>query len=197
MTSGKRTIASLGLATSTAFGLLALVPACDDQQSAQHVCSLVACSSGVFGTLRSESGDLADGHYTVNLTSGSSASECAFDIPEDLPSYGTVTPVECGAGAEMQLGRQTDCDDESCFEIPNKWSLEFRVDDQPEHLGVRVMRNDVLLLESEPTLDYAQFFPNGPECGPVCDQADVELAFENRSDVVISGDAGADPPDGG
>jgi hypothetical protein len=127
--------------------------ACDFSQT----CTDVGCETGLTLSVRRASGTWADGDYVL----AAGTERCNFSIPRDLPAVGSITRPGCDGGTQAQLGNS---------------GLELSLSTTPKTLAVSLTRDRSVILSETSTPRYQESQPNGPDCGPVCRQADVDLA---------------------
>lgn len=146
-----------------------------------HSCTDIGCGNGVAMVVHPESHTWREGTYTVEIALDDDLRSCRFSVPEDLPATGATSSFECGLLeqlAECNEVRNGDAVSQSCELVPGAYRLVLNTYGEPANLGVSVARDGDTLLSHEQTLRYTESRPNGPECGPVCRWASVELTFD-------------------
>lgn len=151
-----------------------------------HSCTEIGCAGGVFVRVTPQGGIWQPGTYALELSLDDDRSECEISIPDDLPARGAVTSVPCGEGIDVMLQQLAECTEtrsgdsvsQSCEPIPGQYELRFFAFQEPDRLRLTLNRDGAELLSEDRRLTYAESRPNGPDCEPVCRQAQVKLAFD-------------------
>ena len=153
-----------------------------------HSCTAIGCIDQVSFQIETSDGTWPDGAYTLELTAGSASYTCSMNLPHDLPVPGGNTTIPCQppvgyTGVYLRTDmtctehRDQNSVSQTCTPIPGHYTLVGSVPGTPSTLGVRVTRDEVLLLEQTLPLTYSTSRPNGPDCEPVCRQASVEVVL--------------------
>lgn len=168
---------SLGLAW-----LASIVPGCELGKA----CTDVGCLDGVWVTAAPASGEWPAGDYELELTLDGSTQKCGFHLPDDLPTAGRVTTLDCGQGIQAGLEQRSECHEttsgnavsQSCTPLPDQYELRFSLQSKPKSLGIALSRDGNVFFNDSVAPSYQISEPNGPECGPTCRQAHVDLTLE-------------------
>jgi len=104
------------------------------------------------------------GSYRVELEVDGDSLECIATLPLDCEA-----PPPCPGAPQLQLLLDGCALDPSQHRIAG---LEFQGGSAPKSIAVRVLQDDALLGEGAYTPVYTESFPNGPDCGPACVQAE-------------------------
>ncbi|HEY3496371.1 MAG TPA: hypothetical protein VGK73_16840, partial [Polyangiaceae bacterium] len=134
-------------------------------------------------TLRTETGEWEAGEYTLSLSFDGVTHECAFSVPDNLPSQGSVDMLDCSPRLDAYLQQEVTCvehnDDDSsslsCTPVPDQYYLNAWFYGTPSSVDVALARGGDELIEETQALTYEESRPNGPECEPLCRQASVEI----------------------
>jgi len=148
-------------------------------------CHEVGCADGVTVNLRPSQGVLPSGSYAFDLAAGARTHACSFVVPDDLPELGTLTDVDCAPPLAVQIGPEAMCSeqrrgnsiDEACRPVPEHFVLQAHVEGTPPTLELRLTRDEAVLLEQVLTPSYETTRPNGPDCGPVCQEATLDVTL--------------------
>jgi hypothetical protein len=149
----------------TSLGILVVasvfVPSCSAKE-----CTLIGCASGL--TIEFTGGNATPGRYRVEMVADEQPMSCEITLPSD------GREAECSAGQPIWniriLPDKTDGIErlaQIVFYSATPKSVAFTV-----HRDDKIVGGDML----QPT--YVESFPNGPECGPACRQAQVQVALD-------------------
>ena len=141
-----------------ALALLASASGCDTD--AARACTAIGCDDALIVVVAGPDGTPAPGRYTVSVSSNladEEPSECAFTVT----ASGAVES-ECAA-----FERQDEAGGVSVLFPPLAGSVTIDV----ERDGTLVLRRGV-----EPV--YVGQFPNGPDCGEVCQTATARVEID-------------------
>lgn len=152
-----------------------------------HSCTEIGCADAAGVIIRTESGEWPAGVYTLDVSFDSQVYVCSFTMPDDLPEMaGQGAALDCDDPAlYAYFSPRVTCTEtsngnsvsQSCTPIENQFDLQVSMYGTPAELSVELKRDDSVLVEESHTLTYEEYFPNGPECGPACRQADVNIAI--------------------
>ena len=134
-------------------------------------------------TVRTEDGEWEAGEYTLRIAFDGQEHTCSFVAPDDFPPLGSVSTVDCTPTLGVFIQQEATCTEhrdgnshsQSCTPIPNQYRLEVTTYGTPSRLEVAVDRDGTTLVDHEQALAYEVSRPNGPECDPICRQANVEV----------------------
>jgi hypothetical protein len=148
-------------------------------------CTDMGCGNGLGATLRTVDGSWPDGTYELSIRADGVETACSFRLPERLPSPpGALTDIDCGPGVRFEIRPETQCESgcdgnacwQRCTPIEGKFVQQLSIDGTPSRLDVSLARDGQELVVRHVEPMYRDVFPNGPECGPGCRQASLELA---------------------
>lgn len=160
-------------------GLVGLtVPSCE----LGHACTGIGCGNGVSLSVTTGDGTWVAGTYRLQLEVDGQSEAYAWRFPDDLPSSGTLTLVTTSA-LRLQLTQEATCTEQrseqaisqSCTPIPNHYRLAGMVMGTPASVRITLDRDGTTVLDQSATPVYSSVYPNGPECGPGCRQASLDL----------------------
>ena len=132
----------------------AALPACFN-------CTDVGCSSGL--TIDFEWTEWQAGEYVLEVDiAGEAPGMCTFDLPEDS------TFVRCDEEESLvaEVYRQGDIVTAQVF-----------VGGAPEEVAVTLSSGETALATELVEPVWSEFRPNGPNCGPLCEVADVTITL--------------------
>jgi hypothetical protein len=168
------TLVALGLAASGACS------------SFGGACSDVGCNDEASFTLRAPENHWDDGAYSLEIRFDDADYQCAFMVPDDLPSTGIDRALDCMPFLDAYLTPERKCETQkngnsesvTCTPVPDQYYVQASVVGTPRTLNVALQRNGSALLVDTRTLSYSATQPNGPDCGPTCRQASSEFTLE-------------------
>lgn len=146
-------------------------------------CTDIGCSSGVSVLLAPDSGVWQFGDYQLEIRRDGATSSCGFVAPGDLPRDGALQSLDCGRQISADIWPRTSCTttrhgdavSQSCSPIENQYDLHLRIEGTPKNLSIQLTRDGEVIVNDSRAPKYGETSPNGPECGPTCRQASVEL----------------------
>lgn len=180
--------AFFGLVVSAAALMSCDATGIDDESS----CTDIGCRDGFSLTARSEDGTLPGGLYRFTFEIDGVTTRCSLDSDQRI--VGSVATASCDGEPSnlfVSLYAQAECfeqhteegDSQSCRPLDGKWEISIGVSGQPKQVALRIERELGATGEapSEPATQvvaeytasptYQETRPNGPNCEPVCMQA--------------------------
>jgi len=162
---------------------IALSAGCSGNEA--HVCTDVGCTDGATFTLRPPLSHWDNGAYQVEVTFDGVEHACPFSVPDDLPSGGTWRVLACTPGLSVFIAPEVNCEEhrdgdtasETCTPVPEKYFVQGSMNGTPATYQVVMLRDGAKVVDHTETPSYKTAQPNGPECGPICHQASVDLTF--------------------
>ena len=153
-------------------------------QCATKVCTLAGCGEGISATLRTADGKWASGSYELNLRADGTPGTCTLRLPEQLPQGPGIPLYPCGPQTTVMVTTDKKCafgcDGQACGQqcmwLRGQFVIEVMMYATPSRLEVVLSRDGEQLVAQEVRPAYEESTPNGPECGPVCRQAKVDVA---------------------
>ncbi len=150
-------------------------------------CTAIGCHDGAYLTVRAMNG-LAAGPHTVEIQAGSDPLRtCTFDVPAGGPGPGGVS-ASCTPGVMLYISPRVTCTEmtsgaatsQTCVPVPGQFEEHINVQGTPAFVRVIQRAGTETVLERTEMLTYKAATPNGPMCGPVCNQAHVTWEIANR-----------------
>lgn len=139
-------------------------------------CTEIGCNAGLHVSVFT--GVLEDGDYLFGVTLDGDAYDCAFSVPDDLPSPGNGLPLSCSTELRNSITiSRSSCDSAPC-PASGPLELSFNPAGFPESVAVRLERDGAVVIEGERSVEYRQIFPNGADCDSGCRAAVVEFVFD-------------------
>jgi hypothetical protein len=137
-------------------------------------CAEIDCVDQALVIVAPKSGQWQPGDYTLQLTHDDETAECAFALPDDISDATTL--IDCGPGLVVSFSASVKCTD-SCT-IDDRFELRVSFDSKVTKLRTVLSRDEDVILDDDRTVEYAEFYPSSPECGPACEQARLKLTIE-------------------
>ncbi len=150
-----------------------------------HSCTEIGCANGVGLSILPAGGSWPAGAYQLDLGLDDLAGTCDFSVPEDLPAGGSATSFTCIEGVTIMLQQVFVCRSiseggavsQSCEPVADQYELTLSAFGEPTTLTLVLSRDAEELLSENRALTYTESRPNGPDCEPLCRQAQLELTF--------------------
>ena len=167
--------------------LIALALAgCDTDVFLGKGCTDIGCGDSLSLNFNTADGSWPDGEYRLELDFAGDEQRCSFKLPESLPAQrGSVGQV-CESNLRGSIFAKTVCMEtrtkdavsQSCTPLPDQWTLTLHRDGTPKTVSIRVTRDDQEVASVSQTVNYRDNRPNGPDCEPLCRQAQIELTVD-------------------
>ncbi|HEX2880085.1 MAG TPA: hypothetical protein VHO25_11200 [Polyangiaceae bacterium] len=149
-------------------------------------CTELGCSDNVSVRVTPRDQAWQEGEYQLALTLDDLTGTCNFTLPDDLPPRGSSSSIPCLDEVEIGIQQLAECTtgdeggniSQSCQPIPDRHELTISAYAKPTQLSLTLSRDGAQLINESRTLSYITSRPNGPDCEPECDQAQVDLTFE-------------------
>jgi hypothetical protein len=153
----------------------------------QHSCTEIGCRDSASLSLQTADNHWTSGDYELTIVAGDTSTTCTFRLPEDLPPMGSPKPLNCdpSIGSDVSVlsqvytcteTRTKDAVSQSCTPVADEYTLEVMLPGTPSDVVLRLDRDGTTLVDQTQALTYKESRPNGPDCGPVCQQASVVVA---------------------
>ena len=159
----ERGFRSLGL-----LALAALLLGCDAEQK----CEPIGCQSGVWAVAE-PNGAWKEGNYQLEVTQDGETDDCAFSLPQALPTANVTVNLDCGKSLRAWLAATSSCTD--CT-IDDPFQLGVFIDGLPNDLSIKLTYADAVVLTDTRAVEYEDVFPRGKECSNGCTQSKYQLA---------------------
>ncbi|HEX2672935.1 MAG TPA: hypothetical protein VHM25_18755 [Polyangiaceae bacterium] len=149
-------------------------------------CTDVGCSDQASFTIRPPGSHWDEGAYSLQVKFDDAVYSCSFTLPDALPGTGSWQALDCTPALQAYLTPEVDCEEHKngdsvsqvCTPIPDQYYLQASSTGTPATLAVTLQRDDTTLLEETRALSYRATQPNGPECGPTCQQASTDFTWQ-------------------
>jgi len=149
---------------------LAILPAAIGCTTTSTDCTAIGCGPA-FLVQFERTGAWSPGNYRVTVVADGETVECTATLPLDCEG-----PPPCPSSAGFLVALN------GCALDPSQHSItgvEFFQGSAPQSVEVRVYQDDVLLGEDRYFPSYTESQPNGPDCEPVCKNAEIaDLALQ-------------------
>lgn len=182
--------------------LLASAPGCE---LVTRSCTDVYCEDSLALSIDGPPSAWASGPHTLDLQLDRSH-RCLFELPVTLAA-GDSLPLACtpeltspfgpaatlhhrpppeapcpapGAGDPSNAGDAGGLGDAGHEGCAPRYRIEVRASAAPTRVTVRLAAGDTPLLDHTSNPTYSRLQPNGPECGPTCRNATLELTLPPR-----------------
>ncbi len=160
-----------------------------------HSCTEMGCGDGVGVKLTTPDDRWSAGVYSLDVHIGDEHHLCEVQFSESASngSDGSIpficqsesdatasfsaafTPVvECVERRE----RNGDAVSEACTRVPESWFIALASYGTPSSLSMELRQDGVVLFQKNIQPKYEEYRPNGPDCEPVCRQAQLEFLIE-------------------
>jgi hypothetical protein len=166
------------------FALMLSLYGCDELS---HSCTDIGCNDGASITLRTDDWRWREGVHEIDFTFGGQTRMCSLRVPEDIPEErGRSVDLLCSMGFSALLIPRTRCMEvrtadaisQSCEEVPGQSYVSAGLQGVVASLRVEVRRDGATIFDRTVSPEYRQERPNGPDCEPICQLAEVELTIE-------------------
>jgi hypothetical protein len=143
------------------------------------LCTLVGCEDEFTATVTVDATMVAAGTHTVDVMANGTAMTCTFSFPPDPALGGTV--AQCSSGVALVVGPAETCTttqtdaaiSEQCQPISGKFTETISVDGIPSAVHVQQLVGGTVILDETVSPTYQTNQPNGPNCGPICQQGNA------------------------
>lgn len=139
---------------------------------ASKSCTAVGCSNEAVLTIRSPTGTWADGEYLLMVTASGQTHVCGIQLPE-ASELACSPPLSARVAADMKC-----TEGGGCTAISGQRAFRISVPGTPPEVAVNLAHDGAELLNETRPLEYHLLTPNGPECGPGCRRATLDLAVK-------------------
>lgn len=174
-----------GMRTFALFIALGLA-GCDTDVFLGRACTEIGCSDSLTLGFNTADGHWPDGDYRIEFDFAGDERRCSFSLPEALPAQvGSVGEV-CDSSQRGHFSAKTTCMEtrtkdavtQSCTPLPGQWTLALHREGTPKTVSVRVTRDEQEVASVSQTVSYRENRPNGPDCDPLCRQAQIDVMVE-------------------
>ena len=173
---GRHRSCTVRAAATAASALLAATAGCIATPFGKS-CTEIGCGDGLSVSIAVEGDGVSSGITTINVMVEGAASSCQVSVDQ------LNQPVDCGSQLSVTLLHTFTCESrtsssgdesESC-QPDGGFELQLSSFGTPAEVSFELVDDagTATRFDLQPT--YEKFFPNGKECDPSCDQAQVEL----------------------
>lgn len=161
-----------------------VVCAFDGTGCSTKICSLAACFDSFTASVKRTDGSFPVGTHRIEILADGVMQTCTFAFAESSPGIGSMTPVCPGLNVTVRNA-------ETCTEAHTGTSVSYRCDPIPGQFVETITLggtpaqvhawqyvDDVAVLDAAGAPSYADYFPNGPECGGACRQASASWTMQ-------------------
>jgi hypothetical protein len=150
-------------------------------------CTAIGCIDQASIELVSPTGAWGVGSYELTATeevaTEGGTSSCVLQIPA-APSPTTPGLATCTGPLGLAFESDTTCQTfqngqatgQRCASVPGHSHMTATVAGTPGQVRLTLARNGSQLLDTQLALAYHEFQPNGPQCGPGCQEASANLS---------------------
>jgi hypothetical protein len=143
----------------------------------EMVCSDVGCEDQFSASVTMDATQIPAGTHTIDVMADGAAMSCTFSFPPD-PSTGGIA-AQCPSGLTVLVQPATVCTttqsrtaaSQQCQPIDGKFTESIWVSGTPKMVQVQQLVGGTAILDQTVSPTYQTNEPNGPGCGPICQQA--------------------------
>jgi len=133
---------------------------CDGSGIGSMACTLIGCEDQFMATLTVDATMVPAGMHTVQVTADGVVASCAFQFPPDV---GLGVPCSSAFGLTI-VPDQT---------IAGRFTERITFSGTPSLVEVQQLVGGTVIFDQTVSPTYQMNQPNGPGCGPICEQANV------------------------
>jgi len=152
----------------------AAATACGSASEGPKSCTLIGCSDVFVATVRSADGSFSSGAHRIETMVDGVSATCRFTFPLATAQGGDTVLAQCGDMTVMVRPEVTctnTATSSQCEPIPGKFIETITLLGTPAQVHVWQYVDDVPILDAAVAPSYMETQPNGPGCGPICQQA--------------------------
>ncbi len=143
------------------------------------VCTTIGCEDAFIVTGMLAVAMVPPGTHTVDVTADGNEMVCMFAFP---PPGGIGA---CPSGLFVSVESAEDCTSvetdaaltQQCQPIPGELTETISVRGMPSMVRVQQLVGGTAILDQTFTPTYASVYPNGPACGPACQEANAQFSI--------------------
>jgi hypothetical protein len=148
-------------------------------------CTLIGCTDGFSASVRRADGSFPAGMHRIEVTADGVTLMCTFTFAETSPGIGQVF-AQCPAGLGVMVSNALKCTEirtdtsvsQRCDPIPGQFVETISLPGTPAQVHAWQYVGDAAILDAAAAPSYADYFPNGPECGGACRQASASWTMQ-------------------
>jgi hypothetical protein len=150
-------------------------------------CTEMGCQDELALEIRTEDNTWLDGQYEFEFNFDDKIYKCEMSIPYELQqASNNFREITCEPDLYMRLEAETLCTEERdksgvaeiCQPIFDQWYLNIIYSDTPRVFRIQVTLDQTSILDQSKNPTYREYWPNGKECGPVCEQSQLEIVLD-------------------
>jgi hypothetical protein len=147
-------------------------------------CTLIGCVDSFTIVTKRDDGSFPTGMHRIEILVDGVTQTCTFAFAESSPGIGTATPT-C-SGFTVMVGNAQSCIETNtgtgvslhCDPIPGQIIETITFMGTPAQVHAWQYVDDAAILDAAAAPSYADYFPNGPECGGACRQASASWTLQ-------------------
>lgn len=148
-------------------------------------CTEVGCGDGLSIVIAPREGPWTTGQYELSLTLAGQTHLCKFPLLTPSPGPAGVV-IACTPVASVRLDQAVECSEtkhpdgsrsDSCTPIPDRAELRASFSGTPAEIAIKLVHDDLELLNQQQPIRYRSERPNGPRCEPVCQRAELQFSW--------------------
>lgn len=163
-----------------AVGAAAVMGGCSSQ-----VCTARGCVASFTATVKRSDGSFPAGMHRIEILADGVTQMCTFPFAETSPGVGRAD-VFCLPGLTVNVSNAQACTETrngnsvslSCVPITGQFVETITLMGTPGQVHVWQYVDDAAILDAAVAPSYADYFPNGPECGGACRQASASWTLQ-------------------
>lgn len=145
----------------------------------------MGCYDNFAATAKRTDGSFPTGMHRIEILVDGVMQMCAFTFAETSPGIATASP-SCPAGFTVMVGNEQTCTETRttgsvslhCDPIPGRFVETITLMGTPAQVHAWQYVDDAAILDAAAAPSYADYFPNGPECGGACRQASASWTLQ-------------------
>jgi hypothetical protein len=166
--------------------MIAMVAGLGGAGCSTKICTEVACSDGFTATARRADGSFPSGMHRLEATVNGVTHTCTFTFPLQMLPSGGSAPANCSGSVGVSVSPAVTCTEirtdqyvsQKCDPIPGQFVETIFFSGTPAQVHVWQYVDDAAILDAAVAPSYADYFPNGPECGGACRQASASWTLQ-------------------
>ena len=166
-------------------GMIAAFAAFVESSCMTKACTLVGCSDSFTATAKRADGTFPVGMHRIEIVADGVTQVCTFTFAGTIPDSAWMVAT-CSSGAVVMVRNAETCTETRngnsvsyrCDPIPGQFVETITLASTPAQVHVWQYVDDAAILDAAAAPSYADYFPNGPECGGACRQASASWTLQ-------------------
>jgi hypothetical protein len=166
-------------------GMIAAVAGAGGAAGCTKVCSEVGCANQFTASIRSADGSFPSGTHLLEVLVDGVMQTCTFTFAETSPGIGRVAEW-CSSAFAFTVDNDRTCTEirtdqsvsQKCEPIPGQFIETIMLAGTPAQVHVWQYVDGAPILDAAAAPSYADAFPNGADCPPVCRQASASWTLQ-------------------